>query len=92
MEEDRISKPSRPLPAGRLTVQSAQKIYLVLIALSLWSSVNHGLLVPGILHIATSLAYNEGGLSQYWLLKSFMGSIGYMCYCWGVTVIFGERL
>ncbi|KAJ7885019.1 UbiA prenyltransferase family-domain-containing protein [Mycena leptocephala] len=88
VEEDRISKPSRPLPAGRLTVQTAQKIYLVLIALSLWSSASHGLLGPGLLHIATSLAYNEGGLSKYWLLKSFMGSIGYMCYCFGMTVIF----
>ncbi|KAJ7085355.1 UbiA prenyltransferase family-domain-containing protein [Mycena belliarum] len=91
VEEDRVSKPSRPLPQGRLTVQSAQRLYLGLTALAILSSASLGLLMPGILHIATSLAYNEGGLAKFWALKSFMGSIGYMCYCWGMTVIFDNH-
>ncbi|KAJ7938827.1 hypothetical protein B0H13DRAFT_1587424, partial [Mycena leptocephala] len=34
--------------------------------------------------------YNEGGMSRHWFLKSFLGTIGYVCYCWGTTVIFAH--
>ncbi|KAJ7256351.1 UbiA prenyltransferase family [Mycena rebaudengoi] len=88
IEEDRISKPTRPLPAGRLTVQSAQRIYLTLVVLSLWSSAIHGLLACSMLHLVSMVVYNEGGLSHHWVFKSFLGSAGYMSYCWGMTVIF----
>ncbi|KAJ7762606.1 UbiA prenyltransferase family-domain-containing protein [Mycena metata] len=88
IEEDKLSKPTRPLVSGRLTVQTAQRIYLALIVLSLWNSAGHGVLVPSILHLISMVAYNEFGLSRYWALKSFIGSMGYVCYCWGMTVIF----
>ncbi|KAJ7860349.1 UbiA prenyltransferase family [Mycena leptocephala] len=88
IEEDRLSKPTRPLVSGRITVQTAQKVYLILIVLSLWNSASHGLLACSILHLVSMCAYNEGGLSRYWALKSFIGSMGYVCYCWGMTVIF----
>ncbi|KAJ7910899.1 UbiA prenyltransferase family [Mycena leptocephala] len=88
IEEDRLSKPTRPLVSGRITVQTAQKVYLILIVLSLWNSASHGLLACSILHLVSICAYNEGGLSRYWALKSFIGSMGYICYCWGMTVIF----
>ncbi|KAJ7513187.1 UbiA prenyltransferase family [Mycena galericulata] len=88
LEEDKLSKPTRPLVSGRLTVQTAQKIYWALIVLSLWNSTTHGILACSILHLISMFAYNEAGLSQYWALKSFIGSMGYVCYCWGMTVIF----
>ncbi|KAJ7633398.1 UbiA prenyltransferase family [Mycena polygramma] len=88
LEEDRLSKPTRPLVSGRLTVQTAQKIYLVLIVLSLWNSAGHGLLACSILHLVSMFSYNELGLARFWALKSFIGSMGYVCYCWGMTVIF----
>ncbi|KAJ7671883.1 UbiA prenyltransferase family-domain-containing protein [Mycena rosella] len=90
VEEDRISKPSRPLPAGRLTVQTAQRVYLVLIGLALWNSAAHGILPCSILYLVAMLVYNEGGLSNHWAMKSFLGSVGYMCYCWGMSVIFAH--
>ncbi|KAJ6573544.1 UbiA prenyltransferase family [Mycena vulgaris] len=88
LEEDKLSKPTRPLVSGRLTVQTAQRIYLVLIVLSLFNSASHGILACSILHLVAMFAYNELGLSRYWALKSFLGSMGYVCYCWGMTAIF----
>ncbi|KAJ7443007.1 UbiA prenyltransferase family [Mycena latifolia] len=88
LEEDKLSKPTRPLVSGRLTVQTAQKIYLVLIVLSLLNSASHGILACSLLHLVSMFAYNEAGLSRYWAFKSFLGSMGYVCYCWGMTVIF----
>lgn len=92
LEEDKLSKPTRPLVSGRLRVQTAQYIYILLIVLSLWNSASHGILPCSILHLVSMYAYNEGGLSRYWALKSFIGSMGYVSYCWGMTVIFGARL
>ncbi|KAJ7247770.1 hypothetical protein C8J57DRAFT_1080661, partial [Mycena rebaudengoi] len=43
-----------------------------------------------ILHLGAIVAYNEGGPSRHWALKSFLGGVGYMCYCRGMTVIFGH--
>ncbi|KAJ6595503.1 UbiA prenyltransferase family [Mycena vulgaris] len=88
LEEDKLCKPTRPLVSGRLTVQTAQRIYLGLIVLSLWNSASHGILACSILHLVSMVAYNEGGLSGYWALKNFVASMGYVCYCWGMTVIY----
>ncbi|KAF7356873.1 Integral membrane protein [Mycena venus] len=88
LDEDRISKPNRPLVAGRLTIATAQKIYIALILLSLWNSAEHGLLACSIFHLVSMIAYNEAKLAKYWISKSFVGSLGYMAYCWGVTVIY----
>ncbi|KAJ7137217.1 UbiA prenyltransferase family [Mycena filopes] len=90
IEEDKLSKPTRPLVSGRVTIQTAQRIYLALIVLSLLNSAAHGqaVLAPSVLHLISMYAYNELGLARYWALKSFIGSMGYVCYCWGMTIIF----
>ncbi|KAF7361506.1 Integral membrane protein [Mycena sanguinolenta] len=69
LEEDRLSKPNRPIVSGRLSVAAAQRLYLFVAGLSLVWSVFHGVLL-------CSAVY------------SFLGSIGYVCYCWGTTIIF----
>ncbi|KAJ7711854.1 hypothetical protein B0H14DRAFT_2414475 [Mycena olivaceomarginata] len=65
LEEDKLSKPSRPLVSGRLTVQKAHKIYLLLIVLSPWNSASHGILACSILHLVSMFAYNELRLSRH---------------------------
>lgn len=77
---------------GRLTVATAQNIYIALVILSLWNSAEHGLLACSIFHLVSMVAYNEAALAQYWIFKSFIGALGYMAYCWGVTVIYGETI
>ncbi|KAK6985209.1 integral membrane protein [Favolaschia claudopus] len=88
LEEDRLSKPSRPIAAGRIAVPAAQRLYICVGALSLAWSAFHGLLVCSAVYMVAIVCYNECGLSRHWFLKSFLGSIGYVCYCWGTTVIF----
>ncbi|KAJ7657261.1 UbiA prenyltransferase family-domain-containing protein [Mycena polygramma] len=88
LEEDKLSKPTRPLVSGRLTVRTAQRIYLLLIVLSLSNSAYHGIVPCSLLHLVSMCTYNELGLSRYWALKSFLGSLGYVSYSWGVTVIY----
>ncbi|KAJ7695077.1 UbiA prenyltransferase family-domain-containing protein [Mycena rosella] len=90
LEEDRISKPNRPLVTGRVTVATAQNIYIALVIMSLWNSAEHGLLVCSIFHLVSMVAYNEAELAQYWIFKSFIGALGYVAYCWGVTVIYSN--
>ncbi|KAJ7460632.1 UbiA prenyltransferase family-domain-containing protein [Mycena latifolia] len=90
LEEDKISKPTRPLVTGRLTVPTAQNIYIALVILSLWNSAERGVLPCSIFHLVAMTAYNEAALSQYWIFKSFIGSLGYVAYCWGVTVIYAS--
>ncbi|KAJ7774095.1 UbiA prenyltransferase family [Mycena olivaceomarginata] len=88
LEEDRLSKPSRPIVAGRLSVTAAQKLYVFVGALSLIWSMYHGVLLCSAVYMVAIYCYNEGEMSRNWFLKSFLGAIGYVCYCWGTTIIF----
>ncbi|KAJ7136504.1 UbiA prenyltransferase family [Mycena crocata] len=94
LEEDRLSKPDRPIAAGRLSIPTAQKLYLLSGALSFACSVFHGVKLCSAVYLVAIFCYNEGGLSRHWFLKSLLGAIGYVCYCWGTTIIFdhGNRL
>ncbi|KAF8213928.1 UbiA prenyltransferase family-domain-containing protein, partial [Mycena galopus ATCC 62051] len=87
LEEDRLSKPSRPIVAGRLSVAEAQKLYLAVGALSLVWSMYHGVLLRSVVYMVAIYCYNEGGMSRHWFLKSFLGSIGY-----GTTIIFDHGM
>jgi 4-hydroxybenzoate polyprenyltransferase len=91
LEEDRLSKPNRPIVSGRLSVAMAQKLYVVVGALSFAWSMYHGVVVCSAVYLIAIYCYNEIGMSRHWFLKSFLGSIGYVCYCWGTTVIFGTH-
>jgi hypothetical protein len=69
----------------------AQKLYVVVGALSFAWSMYHGVVVCSAVYLIAIYCYNEIGMSRHWFLKSFLGSIGYVCYCWGTTVIFGTH-
>ncbi|KAJ7686091.1 UbiA prenyltransferase family [Mycena rosella] len=88
LEEDRLSKPHRPIVAGRISTAGAQLLYLCVGALAFAFSMYRGVAACSILYLVAIYCYNEGGMSRNWFLKSFLGSIGYVCYCWGTTVIF----
>ncbi|KAJ7437819.1 UbiA prenyltransferase family-domain-containing protein [Mycena galericulata] len=94
LEEDRLSKPNRPIVSGRLIIEAAQRLYLVVGIISVLYSVYHRVLLCSTIYMVAICCYNEGGMSRNWFLKSFLGSLGYVCYCWGTTIIFdhGGRL
>ncbi|KAF7301974.1 Integral membrane protein [Mycena indigotica] len=88
LEEDRLSKPDRPIAAGRLTVFWAQRLYILVGILSVVWSVYHGLLLCSTIYMIAIVCYNELQMSRHWFFKSFLGAIGYAVYCWGTTSIF----
>jgi hypothetical protein len=92
VEEDKICKPDRPFPSGRMTLACGQSLYLAIVSLAIALSVYHGLTNVSLIYMLAIWLYNENGLSAHPLLKSPLGAVGYMCYCWGSTYIIGEFL
>ncbi|KAJ7437812.1 UbiA prenyltransferase family [Mycena galericulata] len=90
LEEDRLSKPNRPIVSGRLTIEAAQRLYLAVGIICVLYSVYHRVLLCSTIYMVAICCYNEGGMSRNWFLKSFLGSLGYVCYCWGTTIIFNH--
>ncbi|KAF9030564.1 hypothetical protein BDZ89DRAFT_1064573 [Hymenopellis radicata] len=91
LEEDRLTKPNRPIVSGRISLNDAQTLYQVVFALSFLYSIYHGLVACSVLYLVAIVTHNEVGLSRNWFFKSFLGAIGYVCYCWGTTVIFDHN-
>ncbi|KAF7332342.1 Integral membrane protein [Mycena kentingensis (nom. inval.)] len=88
LEEDRLSKPYRPIACGRISVASAERLYILVGVCALAWSAYHDLLVCSAVYMLAIYAYNECAFSRHWFFKSFLGAVGYVCYCWGTTSIF----
>jgi len=88
LEEDRLSKPNRPIVSGRISLAEAQRLYLTAGVIALLYSTYHRLVLCSVIYMFSIYLYNEGGLSCNWFMKSLLGAIGYMCYSWGTTAIF----
>lgn len=72
-------------------MDSARKLYWLAVLSSLAYSAYHGLFECSILYLVCIMMYNEGGGARNWILKSWLAAVGYCCYCWGTTKIFGEH-
>ncbi|KAI5890171.1 uncharacterized protein SCHCODRAFT_02507178 [Schizophyllum commune H4-8] len=90
LEEDRISKPFRPLVAGRISLDGANRLYNTFVVLSLLMSAWYGGITASLIHLASMTVYNQGGLASNWFLKSAIGALGTSCYCWGVTLMMND--
>ncbi|KAJ7593897.1 UbiA prenyltransferase family-domain-containing protein, partial [Mycena floridula] len=88
IDEDKLAKPHRPIVSGRISLENAEQLYRATMALALLYSMYLDLLPCSIIYIAAIVAYNEGRWAENWVMKSMLASIGYVCYCWGVTSIF----
>ncbi|KAL1716477.1 UbiA prenyltransferase family [Schizophyllum commune] len=84
LQEDRISKPHRPLAAGRISPEATRVLHFAFVAASLALSAYRGLLPCSALYFAATYAYNEGGLARIGVLKSALSAVGYVCYGWGM--------
>ncbi|KAJ6458664.1 UbiA prenyltransferase family [Mycena vitilis] len=88
LEEDRLSKPNRPIVSGRISSDAAQMLYLFVGTVAVLYSAYYRLLLCNAVYMIAIYCYNELGMSRNWFLKSFLGSLGYVCYCWGTTIVF----
>uniref|UniRef100_A0A0W0EY46 Uncharacterized protein n=1 Tax=Moniliophthora roreri TaxID=221103 RepID=A0A0W0EY46_MONRR len=91
IEEDRLCKPDRPFPSGRISPEKGQALYITVVAASFCLSFFQGLTVVSTAYFCATTLYNEYGLSRNLVLKSPTGAVGYMCYCWGTTYIMGHN-
>ncbi|TRM68759.1 UbiA prenyltransferase family-domain-containing protein [Schizophyllum amplum] len=82
--EDRLSKPSRPIPSGQITADDARLLQFAVVLVAILYSWRQGLLVLSVVYLAGSTAYNEGNCARWWYLKSVMGGCGYMCFLFGM--------
>ncbi|THU95871.1 hypothetical protein K435DRAFT_819602 [Dendrothele bispora CBS 962.96] len=89
IEEDRICKPYRPFPSGRVSAKDGQLLYNLNVAVSFYLSFRHNLTFVSLLYFCATTLYNEFGLSTSPL--SPIRAIGYMCYAWGTTYIIGHH-
>ncbi|KAJ4296869.1 hypothetical protein N0V90_006917 [Kalmusia sp. IMI 367209] len=91
IEEDRINKPHRPLPSGRLTSDDARRTLLFATPLVLLLGWAFNVWIETLLLIAFTWAYNDlGGSDEHWVLRNLLIAIGYGLYsCAALRVVAG---
>ncbi|RDL31029.1 Integral membrane protein [Venustampulla echinocandica] len=87
IEEDRIAKPHRPLPSGRISPAQATLLYYVLFLLMWVAAIHTNTTTCTLVYSVAIVIYNEGGLAAIPVVKNVIGAIGLACYCWGTTII-----
>ncbi|KAL9046089.1 MAG: hypothetical protein Q9206_007168, partial [Seirophora lacunosa] len=87
VEEDRLAKPHRPIPSGRISPRAATLLYRVLFA-AMWAAAVRAKTIPCTLTYSVAIVvYNEGGWAAVPVVKNVLGAVGLACYCWGTTVV-----
>ncbi|KAK8009258.1 hypothetical protein PG991_011809 [Apiospora marii] len=87
IEEDRMAKPYRPLPSGRITVGQATLLHRVSFLLMWVAAFQANTLACTLVYSIAIMSYNEGGLSELAVPRNLVGAVGIGCYCWGTTAI-----
>ena len=89
VEEDRINKPDRPLPAGLLSEGEARARLVVYTALYLMLSHHLGVMHWALLWSAITIAHNFLGLDHHWFTKNCVamsiGSVAGLAAAWEVV-------
>jgi len=93
-EEDRLNKPRRPLPAGRITMTQAIWLRWLLIPICLGYSALYSpsvtILSAGV--IIMTIIYNEGGAhASHWTIRSGMNCVSYGILEAGATLVAGRN-
>lgn len=89
VEEDKLCKPDRPFSSGRISLESGQTLYLLVLVLCVGASIYNRLTAVSVIYILAMWLYNDIGLSANPAFKTILCTIGYTCYCWGTTFIVG---
>ncbi|KAK8133679.1 hypothetical protein PG984_005691 [Apiospora sp. TS-2023a] len=89
IDEDRMAKPYRPLPSGRITVGQATLLHRVSFLLMWAAAFQANTVACTLVYSIAIVSYNEGGLSEFAVPRNLVGALGIGCYCWGTTTILG---
>jgi 4-hydroxybenzoate polyprenyltransferase len=87
--EDALNKPSRPIPAQRISVETAQVLRLLFVPAVLLFSASYGGLNAAVAIVVLTAFYNEGGGSAHWITKNGCCAGFYAAFEWGAIVVAG---
>jgi 4-hydroxybenzoate polyprenyltransferase len=87
--EDKLNKPWRPIPAGRIRLATADRLRWLGCAVCLGLSALGGraLFLSSAAFLVTAIAYDETTLSKHWSGKNVMGAIAYPTASAGATML-----
>ncbi|KAF9233761.1 UbiA prenyltransferase family [Melanogaster broomeanus] len=90
-EEDGRNKPSRPIPAGLISIRNATILRWSLIPISLLLSAMYSTHVFSVSVVLSSLViwYNELRAHEHWFSKNVMTAVGYSSFELGGTLVAG---
>jgi 4-hydroxybenzoate polyprenyltransferase len=87
--EDKLNKPWRPIPAGRIRLETADRLRWLGCSACLGLSALGGraLFLSSAAFLVTAIAYDETTLSKHWFGKNVMGTIAYPTASAGATML-----
>jgi 4-hydroxybenzoate polyprenyltransferase len=93
-EEDKLNRPWRPLPAGRITESQAIALHwaIVVLCLLLSSIYDQNLVLTTMGLVAVSFIHDELGAASHIVGKNFCTVGGYASFEIGATTIIGMSL
>lgn len=93
-EEDKVNRPWRPLPAGRITEPQAVALrWAIVIFCVFWSAIyDQDLVLTTLGLVATTFIYDELGAASHIVGKNFCNIGGYASFEVGATTIIGMSL
>jgi len=94
ISEDTLNHPYRPIPAGRVSVQTARVLRWTMIPSCLLVSAFHGprTILASILGSLFILVYNEGGGARsHWLVRNAENAVGYSVAKAGTMLVLCQR-
>ena len=87
VEEDKLNRPWRPLPSGRVTPNHAMKVMLVGHIAAVWYSLVVGGLCQCLLGILLGWIYNGYGADQSFFGKNCVNALGYVTFSTGAMSV-----
>ncbi|KAJ8594953.1 hypothetical protein M405DRAFT_728919 [Rhizopogon salebrosus TDB-379] len=92
-EEDKMNKPDRPLPSGRISTQNAAYVRWTLVPICLAFSAKYGgqALASSACVEAISIWYNHFGGDKGWISKNLLTASGYICVEIGAIIVAGPN-
>ncbi|KAH8800591.1 UbiA prenyltransferase family [Flagelloscypha sp. PMI_526] len=87
LDEDKVNKPWRPLPAGLISSRNAIILRFALVPACLLYSMfsSQCTVLPSLAMALEFIAYDDAKLSRHWLSKNIMNAIGYVSFEYGAT-------
>ncbi|KAH8844232.1 hypothetical protein MCOR27_007170 [Pyricularia oryzae] len=87
IEEDRLNKPSRPMPAGIVSPDEAATLFVAVSIIALLVSHMLGAFVPTATLLVLTFWYNDLGGADHPILKPFLNGVGFPCFLVGALQV-----